>query len=321
VGSYLITGGAGFIGSHIATRLGRAGHDVRVLDNLSGSGAHERAARLADVPHLTLLQGDIRDSDVCHKACAGVDFVLHQAAETSLSRAVADPVRSAEVNVIGTLNLLTAARDVQTVRRFVFASSSTVYGDTPAMSKHEAGAADPISPDATSKLAGEHYCRNFYRMHRLSTVSLRYFSVYGPGESVHNEEASVISQILSQSHPQTIDGDGEQSRDFMYVDDIIEANLRAVSAQRGVSGKVFNIGAGQRTSLNQLREQMERLLALKIELRPQEPQPSDIKHLRADTAAAAGLLHFAPTVTLEDGLARTLQWYRQSTIEGELKVG
>lgn len=309
---YVVTGGAGFIGSHLTTRLGRAGHEVRILDNLTSGGARERADVLAAVPHVSITEGDVRDPDVCRRVCVGADVVLHQAAEASVPRSVDDPATCAAINVGGTINMLSAAQS-STVTRFVLASSCAVYGDTPAMSKHEASLVDPISPYASSKLSGEYFCRNFFRLHGLQTVALRYFNVYGPDQDPDGDYAAVIPKFLTaiaEGRRPVIYGDGEQSRDFIYIDDVVEANLQAASGLRGTGGKVFNIGSGQRVSLNQLVEKLERILKTQIEIERRERRPGDIRHSRADIAAAAGLLQFAPSVALDDGLAQTLQWYK-----------
>ena len=310
---YVVTGGAGFIGSHLTKRLGRAGHTVRILDNFTGAGAHERAADLAGVPHVSIFEGDVRDEQMCRRVCEGADTVLHQAAEASVPQSIEEPSECAAINVVGTINMLSAAHKAGTVTRFVFASSCAVYGDTPAMSKHEASLVDPISPYASSKLSGEYFCRNFFRLHGLQTVSLRYFNVYGPGQNPAGAYAAVIPKFLTaiaRGERPIIYGDGEQSRDFIYIDDIVEANLRAASGLRGTGGKVFNIGSGQRVSLNQLIERLQVILGEKIVTEKRERRVGDIKHSRADVAAAAGLLQFAPSVTLDEGLARTLQWYQ-----------
>ncbi len=311
--TYVVTGGAGFIGSHLAERLGRAGHDVRVLDNFSAAVSRTRAARLADLPHVTVLEGDVRDPAVCHRVCAGAQMVLHQAAEASVPRSIDDPAACAAINVGGTLHMLMAAQASGTVTQFVFASSCAVYGDTPAMTKHEASLTDPVSPYASSKLSGEYFCRNFFRLHGLQTVALRYFNVYGPGQNPEGDYAAVIPKFLTalaQGRAPIIYGDGEQSRDFIYIDDVVEANLRAASGLRGTGGKVFNIGSGQRVSLNQLLEKLETILQTRISPDKRERRPGDIRHSCADIAAAAGLLQFAPSVPLDVGLARTLQWYQ-----------
>lgn len=310
---YVVTGGAGFIGSHLTTRLGQAGHTVRVLDNFTGAGARDRTVKLAHVPHVSIHEGDVRDERACREICAGADIVLHQAAEASVPQSIENPAECADINVGGTINMLSAAQLAGTVTRFVFASSCAVYGDTPAMSKHEASLVDPISPYASSKLSGEYFCRNFFRLHGLQTVALRYFNVYGPGQNPEGAYAAVIPKFLTaiaQGEPPVIYGDGEQSRDFIYIDDVVEANLRAASGLRGTGGKVFNIGSGQRVSLNQLIEKLGMILGRRIDPEKHERRAGDIRHSRADVAAAAGLLQFAPSVTLDEGLARTLQWYQ-----------
>ena len=306
---YAITGGAGFIGSALAAHLGGAGHDVRVLDDFSAGAARDRAARLCELPHITLLEGDVRDAAACRRLCAGADHVLHHAAIAS-----EDPAVCADVNIGGTIRMLEAARESGTVQRFVCASSGAVYGDTPALSKHEAGLADPLSPYASSLLSAELFCRTAFRRHGLQTVSLRYFNVYGPGEGADGEDASVIARFLgalTRGESPVVYGDGEQSRDFVYIDDVVEANRRAVSAQRGVGGKVFNIGSGQRLSVNQLLEALARLSGRPVAAEKAAPRPNDIKHLRADITAAAGLLQFTPTAGIDSGLARTLQWWQE----------
>ncbi len=311
---YVVTGGAGFIGAHLASHLGQAGHDVRALDNLSVPASRARVAKLADTPHVRFLEGDIQDADLCRRAVEGADFVLHHAGMASVPASIADPAGCAAVNIGGTIHLLEAARQAGTVKRFVFASSCAVYGDTPGASKHEASPADPLSPYASSKLAGEYFCRNFFRLHGLQTVALRYFNVYGPGQDPNGDYAAVIPKFLTaiaQGEPPVIFGDGEQSRDFIHVQDIVEANLRATAATRGVGGKVFNIGSGQSASLKQVLEKLEHLLGRRLETDRQPARAGDVKHSRADIAAAAGLLQFTPSVSLSDGLARTLQYYTE----------
>ena len=310
---YVVTGGAGFIGSHLTTRLGLAGHEVRVLDNFASGAARNRAETLIQLPHVTILEGDIRDPDACRQAVAGADFVLHHAAEASVPHSIEDPGGCVAINIGGTINLLEAARSAGTVKRFVFASSCAVYGDTPGSSKHEATQTDPLSPYASSKLSAEYFCRNFFRLHGLQTVSLRYFNVYGPGQDPNGAYAAVIPKFITaitEGRKPIIYGDGEQSRDFIYVDDIVEANLRAAAATRGVGGRAFNIGGGQSASLKQIVEKLAEILGRPLETDNQPARAGDIKHSRADIAAAAGLLQFTPSVPLADGLARTLQWYQ-----------
>ena len=286
---------------------------MRVLDNFASGAARNRAETLIQLPHVTILEGDIRDPDACRQAVEGADFVLHHAAEASVPHSIEDPGGCVAINIGGTINLLEAARSAGTVKRFVFASSCAVYGDTPGSSKHEATQTDPLSPYASSKLSAEYFCRNFFRLHGLQTVSLRYFNVYGPGQDPNGAYAAVIPKFITaitEGRKPIIYGDGEQSRDFIFVDDIVEANLRAAAATRGVGGRAFNIGGGQSASLKQIVEKLAEILGRPLETDNQPARAGDIKHSRADIAAAAGLLQFTPSVTLTDGLARTLQWYQ-----------
>ena len=313
---YVVTGGAGFIGSHLAAHIGQAGHEVRVLDSLTSTASRTRAETLAHQPHVEIIPGDIRNADLCRRVLAGADFVLHHAGESSVQASIDDPAECVAVNIGGTVTLLEAARAVGTVKRFVFASSCAVYGDTPGSAKHEASQTDPLSPYASSKLAGEHFCRNFFRLHGLQTVSLRYFNVYGPDQDPNGAYAAVIPKFLTaiaQGEMPVIYGDGEQSRDFIYIDDIVEANLRAAEATRGVGGRSFNVGSGQSASLKQILEILAPLLGHKVEADHRPARPGDLKHSRADIAAAAGLLQFTPSVRLSDGLARSLHWYLRKT--------
>ena len=288
---------------------------MRVLDNFASGAARNRAETLIQLPHVTILEGDIRDPDACRQAVAGADFVLHHAAEASVPHSIEDPGGCVAINIGGTINLLEAARSAGTVKRFVFASSCAVYGDTPGSSKHEATQTDPLSPYASSKLSAEYFCRNFFRLHGLQTVSLRYFNVYGPGQDPNGAYAAVIPKFITaitEGRKPIIYGDGEQSRDFIYVDDIVEANLRAAAATRGVGGRAFNIGGGQSASLKQIVEKLAEILGRPLETDNQPARAGDIKHSRADIAAAAGLLQFTPSVPLADGLARTLNWYMEN---------
>lgn len=317
---YVVTGGAGFIGSHLATHIGQAGHEVRVLDSLAGTASAARALALASTPRIEITQGDIRDPDVCRRVLDGADHVLHHAGEASVQRSLDDTAACAAVNIGGTINLLEAARAAGTVKRFVFASSCAVYGDAPGASKHEASLTDPLSPYASSKLAGEYFCRNFFRLYGLQTVSLRYFNVYGPGQDPEGAYASVVPKFLTalaRGEAPVLYGDGEQSRDFIFVDDVVQANLRAVAATRGVGGRVVNIGSGQSASLKQVLQTLEQIVGRPIEAKHQAVRPGDIKHSRADIAAAAGLLQFTPSVSLAGGLAQTLHWYQtQGAVSG-----
>jgi len=317
---YVVTGGAGFIGSHLATHIGRAGHEVRVLDSLAGQASRRRALALAAMPNVEVVEADIRDEAACRRVLAGAEFVLHHAAEASVSRSVEDPAGCAAVNIGGTINLLEAARAAGTVRRFVFASSCAVYGDTPGAAKHEASLTDPLSPYASSKLAAEFFCRNFFRLHGLQTVALRYFNVYGPGQDPDGAYAAVIPKFLTaiaRDEAPVLYGDGEQSRDFIHVEDVVEANERAAAATRGVGGRVVNVGSGQSASLKQVLATLGQIRGRPVEAERLPARAGDIRQSRADIAAAAGLLQFTPAVALRDGLARTLQWYETEGIYKE----
>jgi len=300
---YAITGGAGFIGAALAVRLGHAGHDVRVLDDLSGAGARRRAADLVGLPHVTLIEGDVRDRDACRALCDGVDCVFHHAAP---AYGADEDAACAGVIVGGTALMLAAAREAGTVRRFVSASSGDVYGDTPATSKHESGQTDPITARACALLSAEHFCRGAFHRHGLQTVCLRYFSVYGPGQDGTDDAATCLIHAAARGGAVTVRGDAGQSRDLLYIDDAVEANLRAADATRGVGGKVFNVAGGRRLPLGHLRETLERLTGRRLAVEYAPARPGDVPHLRADISAAAGLLQFTPAVGLDDGLARFL---------------
>ena len=308
-----MTGGAGFIGSHLCTRLAQDGHQVRVLDKLTGEASRKRAESLAKLPGVEVIQGDIRDAALCRSVLLGADFVFHHAAEVSVPQSIIDPATCIEVNLGGTVNLLEAARETGTLTRFVLASSCAVYGDTPGTEKSETSEVGPLSPYATSKLAGEQLCRNYFQLHGVQTVCLRYFNVYGPDQDPNGAYAAVIPRFITailENEKPIVYGDGEQSRDFVFVGDIVEANHRA-AAQGQAAGKVVNIGSGRSVSLNQILQKLaaetDRILVL--DQRP--ARAGDIRTSRADITAARNLLDFSPKVSLEDGLARTLHWYQQ----------
>ena len=308
-----MTGGAGFIGSHLTARLAQDGHQVRVLDKLTGEESRKRAESLAKLPGVTIIEGDIRDAALCRSVLLGADFVFHHAAEVSVPQSIIDPATCIEVNLGGTVNLLEAARETGTLTRFVLASSCAVYGDTPGTEKSETSEVGPLSPYATSKLAGEQLCRNYFQLHGVQTVCLRYFNVYGPDQDPNGAYAAVIPRFITailENEKPIVYGDGEQSRDFVFVGDIVEANHRA-AAQGQAAGKVVNIGSGRSVSLNQILQKLaaetDRILVL--DQRP--ARAGDIRTSRADITAARNLLDFSPKVSLEDGLARTLHWYQQ----------
>jgi nucleoside-diphosphate-sugar epimerase len=311
--TYLVTGAAGFIGSNLVRALLERGGTVRAIDSL----ATGRRLNLIDIAgQMELIEADLRDAETVSRAMEGVEVVFHQAALPSVARSVADPLASHEVNATGTLRLLQAARQ-SGVRRFVYASSSSVYGDTPVLPKTEDLPTNPLSPYAVSKLAGEHYCRVFTHLFDLETVSLRYFNVFGPRQDPASDYAAVVPKFIaamSRGESPEIHGDGTQSRDFTYVANVVEANLRAADAP-GVGGQVFNVACGRRASLLDLLAALNDVLGTEIEARFGEPRPGDVRHSLADIARARRLLGYEPIVQLEEGLARAVAWYREQNGE------
>ncbi len=308
----LVTGGAGFIGSHIVDRLLSEGFEVTVLDDLStGDPTNLRHVE----SKIELIEGDILDGSALERAVNGAEVVFHEAALGSVSRSVEDPIKSNQVNVNGTLNVLVAARDAG-VKRFVYASSSSVYGDTPTLPKHEEMPTVPSSPYGVTKLTAELYCRVFKRVYGLETYALRYFNVFGPRQSPNSIYAAVIPKFaaaLLEGFSPGIFGDGEQTRDFTYVDNVIEANMLAMRATKG-AGEAFNVAAGGRVSLNALLETMKDLTESHIEASYGEPRTGDIRDSYADVRKASDLLDYQPAVTVEEGLRRTIDWYRSSEL-------
>lgn len=310
--TFLVTGGAGFIGSHLSRSLAQSGHNVLVLDNLTGKGAAERAAEMAE-QGISLTNGDVRDAATCESACRGVDFVLHLAAEPSVARSIEDPFTCVAVNVEGTVNMLQGAARSGSVRRFVYTSTCAVYGDASSEAIPETNPLDPLTPYASSKLAGEYFCRNFFRLHGLETVALRYFNVYGAGQDPNGAYAAVIPRFLSRivaGEPIVVYGDGEQSRDFVHIDDVVAANVLAATADRGVCGRSFNIGSGRRTSLNELIDKLEKIAGARVAVERQPARNGDIKHSHADIGAASRGLGYEPSVPLGEGLLRTMEFFR-----------
>jgi len=313
--SYLVTGGAGFIGSHIAVRLLRDGHRVRVLDNLStGRMENLDVIRAADPGgHFDWVEGDIRSMETCLEACDGVEYILHEAALASVQRSVENPADTASVNVGGLVNLLSAARR-RNIRRVVCASSSSVYGDTPTLPKHEGMTPAPLSPYAVSKLAGEYFARVFATTLGLRTVSLRYFNVFGPRQDPKSQYAAVIplfaTSLLGGRRPQ-IFGDGEQSRDFTFIDNVVEANIAACTSGEG-DGQAINIACGERYTLLTLLEVMSRLLGVRGEPEFLPPRPGDVRHSQASIERASRELGFSPRVGFEEGLKRTVEYFRSA---------
>jgi nucleoside-diphosphate-sugar epimerase len=303
----LVTGGGGFIGSHIVDRLVKEGHRVRILDNFS-TGKEENIAHI--VEKIEIIRGDILDLKTCLKATQGVDIVLHQAALPSVQRSIKDPLTTFQVNALGTLNLLIASKDNK-VKRFVYASSSSVYGDNPMLPKREDMLPSPLSPYAVSKLVGEMLCKSFHKTYGLSTVSLRYFNVFGPRQDPYSPYAAVvpcfISNLLRNKRP-TIYGDGEQTRDFTYVDNVVEANVLSAFAT-GIDGEVFNIAYGQPTSVNKLFEIIRELTGKTLEPIYAEPRLGEVKHSWADISKAREKLGYTPKINILEGLKKTVDFF------------
>jgi UDP-glucose 4-epimerase len=305
--TYLVTGGAGFIGSHLAEELVRRGHTVRVVDSLVTG----KRSNLAHLPAVELLEGDLADPAVAAGAVAGTDYVLHQAAIPSVPRSVSDPVTSNRANIDASLNLLVAARDAG-VKRLVYAGSSSAYGDTPTLPKREDMPAGPLSPYALQKLVAEQYGQLFTRLYGFEAVTIRYFNVFGPRQDPGSPYSGVISLFataLLEGRQPVIYGDGEQTRDFTYVANVVDGVLRAVEAPN-VAGEVINVATGGRISLNDLLETMNRIVGTDIRPVYKEPRAGDVRHSQADIGKAGRLLGYSPTVTLEDGLRKTLDWCR-----------
>jgi len=304
---YLVTGGAGFIGSNLVEELIKRGEKVRVIDNFS-TGRQENIEEF--VPKIELVEGDIRNLDMVREAVKGIDFVLHEAALTSVARSIEHPLATTETNIEGTLNVLVAARDAK-VKRAIYASSSSVYGDNPTLPKKEEMIPGPLSPYAVSKLSGEYYCRVFYRIYGLETVVLRYFNVFGPRQDLTSPYAAVIPKFIEamlNGEPLTIYGDGEQSRDFTFVENVVEANLRACRTEN-IAGEFFNIGCGKRTTVNELARIIGKLIDQNVKPIYADPRPGDAKHSLADITKAQRLLNYQPKVDIEEGLRRIIQWY------------
>ena len=306
---YLVTGGAGFIGSNTVDELVRRGHGVVVLDDLS-SGKEEN---LADVrAKITFMKGSITDLEAVQKAMHQAEYVIHLAARTSVPRSVKDPIDTNHINVEGTLNVLVAARDNR-VKRVVFAASSSAYGETPTLPKKESMQPVPISPYGVSKYVGELYARTFGHCYGLENVCLRYFNIFGPRQDPDSPYSGVLSRFATaflQDEPPVVFGDGEQSRDFTYVENAVEANLLACEAP-AVSGGVFNIGTGDRYTLNQTLDILRRVSGKKLQAKYEPPREGDIRDSQADVTAAREFLGYQPTVRFEEGLERTYDWYRE----------
>ena len=307
---YLVTGGAGFIGSHLSEELVRRGYQVRVADSLVTG----KRSNLVHLPSVEFLEGDVSDLEFVRKAVAGVDYVLHQAALPSVPRSVKDPITSNRANVDGTLNVLVAARDAG-VRRVVFAGSSSAYGNTAASPKHEDMPTSPLSPYALQKVVGEQYLQMFTSLYGLETVTIRYFNVFGPRQDPSSQYSGVISLFASallENRAPTIYGDGEQSRDFTYVANVVDGVLRACEAT-GASGRVINVATGSSISLNALFEAMRKLIGASVKPEYAGPRAGDVRDSLADLRLAKEILGYKPIVPFEEGLKRTVDWYRSAS--------
>jgi len=306
--NFLITGGAGFIGSNIAKRLVRDGESVRIIDNFS-TGKRNNIDEIKD--KIDLIEGDIRDTESVLKAVKDVDFIIHQAALPSVPRSIKDPITANDVNVTGTLNLLNAAKNSK-IKRFVYASSSSVYGDTPILPKREDMPPNPQSPYAVTKLTGEYYCSVFYKVYGLPTVSLRYFNVFGPFQDPESQYAAVIPKfinaVLHHNSP-VVYGDGEQSRDFTFIDNVVDANILSCRNDKS-SGKVLNIACGNRYTLNRLLTEVSYLTGNKANPQFIEPRSGDIRHSQADISSARELIGYRPKIDFREGLKRTVEWFK-----------
>ena len=305
--SYLVTGGAGFIGSHLAEELVRRGHRVRVADSLITGNRRN----LSHIPGVDFLEGDLADVSVAQRAVAGMDYVLHQAAIPSVPRSVKDPITSNRANIDASLNVLVAARDAG-VKRLVYAGSSSAYGNTPTLPKREDMPAHPLSPYALQKLVAEQYGQMFTALYGFEVVTIRYFNVFGPRQDPGSPYSGVISLFataLLEGRQPTIYGDGEQTRDFTYVANVVDGVLRACEAN-GASGEVINVATGGRISLNQLLRVMNGIVGTNLQAIYKEERAGDVKDSQADITKAKRLLGYEPTVSLEEGLKHTLKWCR-----------
>jgi UDP-glucose 4-epimerase len=310
---YLVTGGAGFIGSNMVDELVRRGHRVAVLDDLS-AGNEANLAGVRD--RIDLYIGSITDLAAVQAACRGVDYVIHLAARTSVPRSVKDPLETNHVNIDGTLNVLVAARDAK-VRRLVYAASSSAYGETPTLPKMESMQPEPISPYGVTKYVGELYAQVFGRVYGLENACIRYFNVFGPRQDPTSPYSGVLSRFMLaviQGQPPVVYGDGEQSRDFTYIENVVDETLRACEKE-GASGMVFNGGTGARIQLNQVLKLLEKVTGKKIEAKYQPHRNGDIRDSQADISLARKVLDYEPLVHFEEGLHRTWEWYKNNFSE------
>lgn len=309
---YLVTGGAGFIGSNIVKRILEQGDFVRVVDNFS-TGRKENIKEFLDNLNFELMEGDLTDMKVAENAVKDMDFVLHQAAIPSVQRSVEDPIKSNDANINATLNILVASKDAK-IKRFVYAASSSVYGENLQLPKKEDMSVMPISPYALQKYASERYCQIFWRLYGLPTVCLRYFNVFGPNQDPNSQYSAVIPKfikaVLRGAKP-VVFGDGEQSRDFTFVDNVVDINLLSAKSEKGF-GEVFNVGCGDQISLNQLLKMLKDILKVNFDADYEVARPGDVLHSRADISKAKEILGYSPEIEIREGLIRTIDWYKQN---------
>ncbi|MBU5305320.1 SDR family oxidoreductase [Eubacterium callanderi] len=311
---FLITGGAGFIGSNLCEALLKRGHFVRCLDDLS-TGKEENIQPFLENPNFEFIKGDIRDLDTCMNACEDIDYVSHQAAWGSVPRSIEMPLLYEEINIKGTLNMLEAARQ-NNVKKFVYASSSSVYGDEPTLPKKEGREGNLLSPYALTKRTNEEYAALYTKLYGLETIGFRYFNVFGRRQDPDGAYAAVIPKFVSSllyNIAPKINGDGTQSRDFTYIENVIEANLKGMQAPREAAGEAFNIAYGGQVNLNELYQKLSELLNKKIEPVYGPERAGDIKHSNADIGKARELLGYAPDYSFERGIELTIEWYRENT--------
>lgn len=306
---FLVTGGAGFIGSNIALTLVEQGHNVRVLDNLA-SGFRQNLKSVAD--KIEFIEGDITNLDTVTKAVSGMDYVLHQAALPSVPRSVKDPISSNEVNITGTLYLLQASKE-SGVKKFVMASSSSIYGESEELPKHEQMEPSPLSPYAVTKLTGEYYCKIFWELYRFPTVALRYFNIFGPNQDPGSEYSAVVPKFITsllKGESPVIYGDGGQSRDFTYIDNCVQANILAATDEK-IVGDNFNVACGSQFTLNQLVDELKKIMDVKVNTIYEDERVGDIRHSYAsiDKFKQAG---YSPYVSFEEGLRKTIDFYRDN---------
>lgn len=307
---YLVTGGAGFIGSNIIELLLKKGEKVRAVDNFS-TGKKENIEPF--LGRIEFIEGDLCDKEIAKKSVEGIDYILHQAAIPSVPRSIEDPLRTNESNITATLNLLLASLRAR-VKRFIYASSSSVYGNSPSLPKKEDMPPEPESPYAVSKLTGEYYARLFFKLYGLETVALRYFNVFGPRQDPTSQYAAVIPKFITallNNDPPLIYGDGEQTRDFTYVENVAEANILAAITPQ-IAGRVFNIATSQKITVNGLFQKLREIIGVQIEPVYTQPRKGDVRHSFADIEEAKRELNYKPTIGFEEGLERTVKWFKKN---------